>query len=50
MKAFYEKQKSQGAPAIVDPIPTVYTDAKTTPLKFTVDSSGKKADFKLNRK
>jgi len=49
MKAFYEKQKSQGTTTITDPVPTVYSDPKTTTLKFVVES-GKKADLKLTRK
>jgi len=50
MKAAFEKSKSQAAQPVAEPIPPAYGDAKTPPLKWTVDSSGKKAELKVNRK
>jgi hypothetical protein len=52
MKAMKEAMAKSKAPApkVVDPVPAVYADAKTTPLKQKIDSSTKKIELKLKRK
>lgn len=48
MKTAFEK--SQAAPKkVVDPVPSVYGDVKSTPLKWRVEGGNQKVELKLKR-
>ncbi len=46
MKGFHDKAKA-APPTVVNPVPPIYGDAKTTPLKWRVETGGKKVELKL---
>jgi len=51
MESFYKKGKgASSAPTVTDPIPAAYGEVKSTPLKWVVDTTPKKAELKVNRK
>ena len=48
MKDWWEGQLAKQQ-KVVDPVPAVYSDEKTTPLRATIDSGGGKVELKLKR-
>ncbi len=48
MKDWWDLQLTKQA-KVTDPVPAVYSDEKTTPLRCTVESGGNKVELKLKR-
>lgn len=48
MKEWWDQQLAKQA-KVTDPVPAVYASEKSTPLRWTVESGGKKVELKLKR-